>query len=74
MIIQSNYFNCLDTSNYIPIHINGPVAAFGAMDKICYRNPVIFTDSSKATDGIPLVQWVWNFGDGNVNTRTTETP
>ncbi|MDP4211839.1 MAG: PKD domain-containing protein [Bacteroidota bacterium] len=71
VIIQSNYFNCFDTSNYIPIHINGPVAAFGAMDKICYRNPVVFTDSSKATDGIPLVQWVWNFGDGNSETRNT---
>ncbi len=70
-IIQSAYFNCFDTSNYIPIHITGPVAAFGAKDKICYHSPVIFTDSSKATDGIPLVQWVWNFGDGNSETRTT---
>ncbi|HZK62820.1 MAG TPA: PKD domain-containing protein, partial [Puia sp.] len=71
VIIQSDYFKCPDTSNYIPIHITGPVAAFGAMDKICYRSPVIFTDSSTATDGIPLVQWDWNFGDGNVITRTT---
>jgi gliding motility-associated-like protein len=71
VIVQSGYFNCFDTSNYIPIHITGPVAAFGAMNKICYLTPVIFTDSSKATDGIPLVQWQWNFGDGNSITRTT---
>jgi gliding motility-associated-like protein len=49
----------------------GPVAVFGAADKICYRSPVIFTDSSKATDGVPLVQWDWDFGDGNSVTRTT---
>ena len=71
VIIQSNYFSCYDTSNYIPIKITGPIANFGALDHICYRMPVIFTDSSKATNGVPIVQWQWDFGDGNTITRTT---
>ena len=65
VIIQSNYFNCYDTSNYIPIHIIGPVANFGAQDQLCYHSPVIFSDSSKPVNNIPIVQWLWNFGDGN---------
>jgi gliding motility-associated-like protein len=71
VITQSNFFGCYDTSNYIPIHINGPLAAFGAQDHICYSSPVIFTDSSAGTNGIPIVSWLWNFGDGNSVTKTT---
>ncbi|HVY75398.1 MAG TPA: PKD domain-containing protein [Puia sp.] len=71
VIIRSNIFGCYDTSNFIPIHINGPVAVFGAQDDICYSSPVIFTDSSYGTNGVPITQWVWNFGDGNSLTRTT---
>jgi len=71
VIIQSNYFGCYDTSNYIPINITGPTAAFGAQDNVCYKTPVIFTDSSKSNNGVPIVQWQWNFGDGNMVTKIT---
>jgi gliding motility-associated-like protein len=71
VIVQSAFFNCYDTSNYIPIHIMGPVAGFGAQDNLCYHAPVIFTDSSQPVNGVPIVQWLWNFGDGNSDTRTT---
>jgi len=71
VIIQSRFFGCFDTSNYIPIHITGPIAAFGAQDHICYSLPVIFTDSSQGTNGVPIVKWEWKFGDGNSVTRTT---
>ncbi len=70
-IVQSDFFNCTDTTNYIPIHITGPVANFGALDQVCYRTAVIFTDSSAATDGVPLVSWKWSYGDGNSATRGT---
>ncbi|MBS1948241.1 MAG: PKD domain-containing protein [Bacteroidetes bacterium] len=68
-IIQSRYFNCYDTSNYIPIHITGPIAAFGAQDALCFHSPIIFTDSSRPTDAVPIVKWQWNYGDGNTDTR-----
>jgi gliding motility-associated-like protein len=69
VIIQSSFFNCYDTSNYIPVHIMGPVAAFGAQDALCYHAPVTFTDSSQPVNGVPIVQWQWNYGDGNGDTR-----
>lgn len=69
-IIQSNYFGCYDTSNYIPIHIIGPVANFGDQSQLCYRAPVIFSDSSQAVNGVPIVSWQWNFGDGNSVTNS----
>ena len=73
VIIQSAYFNCLDTSNYIPIYVTGPTALFGAANNSCYRSPIIFSDSSKIADGVPLVQWQWNFGDGNSLTNTNNS-
>jgi gliding motility-associated-like protein len=71
VIIQSKFFDCYDTSNYIPVHIVGPVAAFGTHDALCYHSAVIFTDSSHAVGGVPIVQWQWNFGDGNSTTNNT---
>jgi len=70
-IIQSGYFGCYDTSNYIPIHIIGPIAKFGDSTVLCYRAPVIFSDSSLPVNGVPIVQWQWNFGDGNTVTSST---
>ena len=70
VIIQSTYFNCFDTSNYITIYVTGPTALFGAANSLCYRSPVIFSDSSKPADGIEIVQWQWSFGDGNSITNT----
>ena len=71
VIIQSDYFGCYDTSNYIPIHIIGPVAKFGDQDQLCYHAPVIFSDSSLAVNNVPIVSWQWNFGDGNSITKVT---
>jgi gliding motility-associated-like protein len=69
-IIQSGFFGCFDTTNYIPIHIMGPVAIFGDQSQLCYHAPVIFTDSSKAVNGVPILKWQWSFGDGNSITNT----
>ncbi|HCL84416.1 MAG TPA: hypothetical protein DIC22_10595, partial [Chitinophagaceae bacterium] len=71
VIVQSAFFNCYDTSNYIPVYITGPVARFGAQDALCYHAPVSFTDSSQPVNGVPIVQWQWNYGDGNLDTRNT---
>jgi len=71
VITQSNYFGCYDTSNYIPINITGPIANFSAQGTVCDPVPVVFTDSSKPTGGVPIVKWVWNFGDSISVTRTS---
>jgi gliding motility-associated-like protein len=71
VIIQSDFFGCYDTSNYIPIHIIGPIANFGDTDELCYHSPVTFIDSSQAVNNVPIVSWLWNFGDGNSITRPT---
>lgn len=71
VITQSDFFGCYDTSNYIPIHIIGPVANFGDQSQLCYHAPVIFTDSSSAVNNVPIVSWLWNFGDGNTITKAT---
>jgi gliding motility-associated-like protein len=70
-IIQSDFFGCYDTTNYIPIHMIGPIANFGDQSLLCYHAPVIFTDSSQAVNNVPIVSWQWNFGDGNTITRPT---
>jgi len=71
VIVQSDFFGCYDTSNYIPIHIIGPVAKFGDESQLCYHAPVIFTDSSQAVNNVPIVSWQWSFGDGNSITKPT---
>jgi gliding motility-associated-like protein len=70
VIIQSDFFGCYDTSNYIPIHIIGPVANFGDESQLCYHSPVIFSDSSQPVNGVPIISWQWNFGDGNSITKS----
>lgn len=71
-IIQSDFFGCNDTTNYIPIHMIGPIAKFGDEDQLCYRAPVIFSDSSApGANNAPIVSWKWDFGDGNGITKTT---
>lgn len=71
VIIQSGYFGCYDTSNYIPIHITGPIANFGAQNQLCYHDPIIFSDSSMPVNNVPIISWQWDFGDGNIVTKTT---
>ena len=69
VILQSAYFGCYDTSNYIPLKVNGPIPAFGVQGgALCYKFPVTFTDSTK--DSVPIVKWVWSFGDAATTART----
>lgn len=69
VIIRNGYFGCADTSNYIPLTINGATAGFEVTtDKICFKSPVLFRDTSTSTAGNAILSWQWNFGDGNVQT------
>ncbi len=41
-----------------------PLAKWGISNPVCEKNGVVFTDSSVSTVG-KIVQWQWDFGDGN---------
>ncbi len=47
-----------------------PVAKFGFSSPTCTNNTINFTDSSTVSPG-SIVEWYWNFGDGNTSTNTT---
>ena len=50
----------------------GPVANFGDMDQLCYRAPIIFSDSSApGANNAPIISWKWDFNDGNTVTKPT---
>lgn len=65
VVTTSFYFNCLDTTNYIPLKIKGPKAGFKAESNNCFKEPITFTDTSKGSAEAAIVKWEWNFGDGN---------
>ncbi len=70
-ITQSNYFNCYDTSNFIPLKIHGPKAGFKITDNyVCFNMPVVIKDTSLAGSNVPIKTWLWNFGDGTTQTVT----
>lgn len=70
VISTSAYFNCNDTSNFIPLKITGPKAGFKILDgDPCFAYPVILQDTSIA-DGSPIKTWEWNFGDNATSTET----
>lgn len=70
VILRSSYFQCLDTTNFIPLAIKGSQAGFKVItDSICFKLPVVFKDTS--TTNNKIVNWQWNFGDGNSQTFTS---
>jgi gliding motility-associated-like protein len=62
---------CSDTQS-IPLTILGPRAAFGSsISAACFgADPVLFYDSSTADGSHPLVKWIWNFGDGIIDSTS----
>ncbi|TKK67482.1 PKD domain-containing protein [Ilyomonas limi] len=75
IITTSYYFNCLDTTNYIPIKIKGPKAGFEIQNNDnCFKDPLTFTDTSKSSNGAAIVKWEWNFGDGNTTAKINSNP
>lgn len=70
-ILTSAIFGCQDTSNYMPLAIKGASGGFEVVaDKLCYQSPVILQDTSHSTPDNPILSWRWNFGDGQVETKT----
>lgn len=61
-----------DTTKTITI-LDSPLAAFSAGNSICQRDSVLITDASSVTTGT-LSSWLWDFGDGQTETRSTNQP
>ncbi len=69
VITQSVNFGCLDTSNYIPLMVKGPVAGYYINSpKSCFKQPLTFTDTSKTNFGVPIARWEWRYGDKTIDT------
>ena len=73
-ILNSALFYCADTTNYVPVKISGPVVGFEPVGNICYRDSVIFADTSRPTFGGPIVKYAWTFGDGTTLTTGAGGP
>lgn len=68
VIIQSQYMGCYDTTNIVPLTIEGAQAGFEIVaDNNCFKSPVILRDTSKSL-GNTITSWQWSFGDGNIQT------
>ncbi|MGZ8523476.1 MAG: PKD domain-containing protein, partial [Chitinophagaceae bacterium] len=66
-IVSSNYNGCTDTSNYISLKVNGPIAGFKvSANDICYKSSFEFQDTSKTSTNTPLKTWQCDFGDGQI--------
>lgn len=64
---------CTDTITYpYGLKIYGANANFKSLtNQFCKQSNINFTDSS-TTDGIhPIQKWIWNYGDGNIDTLTS---
>ena len=64
VILESRFFGCRDTTNYIKVKVKGPMPAFSIANPMgCFKLPIKFNDNSQSTFGIPIVKWIWSFGD-----------
>ena len=69
----SNVNGCTSVASQ-PLLINyKPVAAFTASAPVCTGGEVVFTDRSLA-GGAKLIQWIWNYGDGKLDTAFNANP
>jgi gliding motility-associated-like protein len=60
---------CNDTSNYAIVKIKGTTPGFAVTtNNVCYKMPVVFTDTSHGNNNVPIISWQWNFGDGTIQT------
>lgn len=72
IITSWNGSGCLDTTNYVNLKVNGPVAGFKiAANNLCFKSPFVFEDTSKTVTSTALRTWQWDFGDGQSVTNTT---
>ena len=68
----TDVLGCTQTvTQIIPIIVYGPKAGFLNPAGICINGNIPFTDTS-STDGIHnIIQWIWSYGDGAIDTLIT---
>jgi gliding motility-associated-like protein len=70
-ITQTERFGCFDTTNYIKLYTKGPTAGFDVVNnQICFKQPILFKDTSITGNGVSIVNRQWTFGDGSSEVRT----
>lgn len=63
-ITTTSEFGCFDTTDFVKVHITGPVVDLTTpANSVCYNTPNVFVDKTKPEDGAPLISWTWSFGD-----------
>lgn len=73
-IINSGYPGCTDTTNYINLQVNGPIAKFKVeKTDLCFKSAFSFTDSSRSVTSTPLTTWSWDFGDGTTKVNNNNS-
>jgi gliding motility-associated-like protein len=64
---------CLDSTS-TKASVSGPTAAFSTVDTLfCGANTAHFTDQSTPSNGVGIVKWFWDFGDGGTSTQPSPT-
>lgn len=70
-LILNDLNGCYDTTLLLaPITVNGPVASFTNGPGTCADSVFTFTDMSNSDGVYPINKWIWDYGDGNVETFT----
>lgn len=71
-LIITDVNGCRDTLDRIQyITVNGPTAEFiTSTPAVCNQSTVVFSDSSYSDGQHPIRQWIWNYGDGRIDTLT----
>ncbi|MCX7697435.1 MAG: PKD domain-containing protein, partial [Bacteroidales bacterium] len=69
-LIVTTSRGCKDTA-YKNIQVYVPPVAFFRYDTVCFKNPTPFFDQSTPMPA-PIINWNWNFGDGN--TASVQNP
>ncbi|MFY8126756.1 MAG: PKD domain-containing protein [Chitinophagaceae bacterium] len=71
-VYTSNVYGCRDSATKNITVWPSPQAKWGISSPQCEKNAITFTDTSIANYS-NIVNWQWNFGDGNTQVRTNNT-
>jgi gliding motility-associated-like protein len=71
-LMMTDKNGCKDSS-HLPVTINvyGPSAEFSTNGGACLRSEMTMKDLSESFSSFPITTWIWNFGDGSVDTLTS---
>lgn len=53
------------------VRVNGPLSDFGVPQKVCVRSNIVWVDRSVGDGVHAIAKWVWNYGDGTVQTYSS---